>query len=77
MANRAADSARVKKPPSAGSQTTRVPKNALIAMAVIVVAMALLSIHANVQRFRRAKTDTIVITPAALPSASSSPSPDR
>jgi hypothetical protein len=48
----------------------RTPKNALIAIVVILVAMAIVALYANVQRFRRNKLETVIVTPAATPSPS-------
>jgi hypothetical protein len=52
------------------SRASTVPKPALIMMIVIVVAMALVSIYANVQHWRRDKLETVIITPAESPAAS-------
>lgn len=38
-------------------------------MSVILGAMAFVSIYANVQRWRRDKIETVIVTPAASPSA--------
>jgi cell division septal protein FtsQ len=51
------------------SHPARVPKSALIMMVVIIVAMALVSIYANVQSWRRSKIESVVVTPATSPSA--------
>ena len=45
-----------------------VPKIAVRMMIVILVAMALLSLYSNVQRWRRDKIETVIVTPAASPS---------
>jgi hypothetical protein len=37
-------------------------------MLVIIVAMALLALYANVQRWRRNKIETVIVIPAASPS---------
>jgi hypothetical protein len=37
-------------------------------MLVIIVAMALLALYANVQRWRRDKIETVIVIPAASPS---------
>ena len=51
------------------SRPARVPKSALIMMGVIVAAMALVSIYANVQSWRRGKIESVVVTPVASPTA--------
>jgi hypothetical protein len=38
---------------------------------VILAVMALVAIYANVQRLRRAKIETVIVTPIATPSPSS------
>ena len=38
-------------------------------MAVIIAAMALVSIYANVQSWRRDKIESVVVTPVASPTA--------
>jgi hypothetical protein len=37
-------------------------------MIAILVAMALLSLYSNVQRWRRDKVETVIVMPAASPS---------
>ncbi len=49
---------------------SQVPRVALVIMLVIVVAFALVSLYANVQRFRRDKIESTTTTPAASPTAS-------
>ncbi len=39
-------------------------------MIVIVFVLALVAVYANVQRWRRDKLETVIITPAASPAAS-------
>ena len=39
-------------------------------MIVIVFVLALVAVYANVQRWRRDKLETVIITPAASPTAS-------
>jgi hypothetical protein len=57
------------------SESPSVSKGARKLMLVILGAMLLLSLYANVQRWRRAKIEKVIFTPAAaLPSASPSPS---
>lgn len=36
-------------------------------MLVILIAMLLLSLYANVQRWRRARIETAIVTPTATP----------
>ena len=38
------------------------------AIIVVLIVMALLSIYANVQRFRRDKIETVIVTPVETPS---------
>jgi hypothetical protein len=45
--------------------TSRVSKDAIAAMLVIVIVMAFVAIYANVQRWRRDKLEQVIITPAA------------
>ena len=42
------------------------------AIIVVLAVMALLSLYANVQRFRRAKIETVIVTPVETPSPSPS-----
>ena len=42
-------------------------------MLVILVTMALLSVYANVQRLRRDKLETVIVTPIATPTPANSP----
>jgi hypothetical protein len=51
------------------THSERVPKSTLIIMGVILAAMAFVSIYANVQRWRRDKIESVIVTPAAAPSA--------
>ncbi len=39
-------------------------------MIVIVFVLALVAVYANVQRWRRDKLETVIITPAVSPTAS-------
>ena len=48
-------------------RSSRVPKNALAVMLVIIGALALLAIFANVQRFRRGHVETVAVRLAASP----------
>jgi hypothetical protein len=49
--------------------STRVPRIAVKIMIVVFIAMALLSIYSNVQRWRRDKVETVIVMPAASPSS--------
>jgi hypothetical protein len=46
------------------------PNVAIRAIIVILVTMALLAIYSNVQKLRRDKLETIIVTPVATPSPS-------
>ncbi len=50
--------------------TSRVCKDAIVAMIVIVAVMAFVAIYANVQRWRRDKLEKVIIIPAASPTPS-------
>jgi hypothetical protein len=53
---------------------TRAPRSGLILMLIIVVAVALVAIYANVQKARRDKIEKLTITPTTeSPTASPSP----
>jgi hypothetical protein len=56
-------------------QPSRVSRGALRLIMVILAALILLSLYANVQRLRRDKVETVTFTPAAAPSASPSVAP--
>jgi hypothetical protein len=49
-------------------QPERVPRIALKAMGLILFVMLLLALYTNVQRWRRDKLETVIVTPAASPS---------
>jgi len=49
--------------------SSRVPKSGVVLMLVIVVAMALLALYANLQRFRRDQVETVIVKAAPSPSA--------
>ena len=53
------------------------PRSGLRFMALFLIVMALLSIYSNVQKTRRAKIETVTITPAESPALTpmASPSP--
>jgi len=46
---------------------------AIRAMIVVLATLALVAIYANVQRLRRDKIETVIVTPIATPSPSASP----
>ncbi|TMP92937.1 MAG: hypothetical protein E6L07_11095 [Verrucomicrobia bacterium] len=50
--------------------SSQVPKSGVVLLLVIVVAMALLALYANLQRFRRDQVETVIVKPAPLSSAS-------
>ena len=53
---------------------TRAPRSGLILMLIIVVAVALVAIYANVQKARRDKIEKVTIIPVSeSPTASPSP----
>ena len=53
---------------------TRAPRSGLILMFVIVIALALVAIYANVQKARRDKIETVTIIPVSeSPTATASP----
>jgi hypothetical protein len=39
-------------------------------MAIILIALALIAVYANVQKFRRDKVETVTVTPVAPPAPS-------
>jgi hypothetical protein len=51
---------------------SRVSKEAVRLMIVILIAMSFLALYANVQKFRRAKIEEVQVTPYAV----SSPAPE-
>jgi hypothetical protein len=59
------DNSPVNAPP-----TSRVSKDAVVAMLVVIVVMAFVAIYANVQRWRRDKLEHVIIIPAASPTPS-------
>jgi len=50
----------------------KLPPIAIRAMIIVLAAMLLVAIHANVQRFRRDKIETVIVTPMATPEPSPS-----
>ena len=51
-------------------KTERVPARGLGMIAIILITIALLALYANVQKFRRDKIETVIVTPLATPTAS-------
>jgi hypothetical protein len=49
-------------------QSESVPRIALKAMALVLFVLLLLALYANVQRWRRDKLETVIVTPAGSPS---------
>jgi hypothetical protein len=49
-------------------QPSRVPKNGVVLILIILGSMALLAVYANIQRFRREQVESVVIQ-ATSPSA--------
>ena len=43
---------------------------AIRAVVIILIAMALLAVYANVQKFRRATLEKVIVTPVATPAPS-------
>jgi len=50
-----------------------VPPGGIIVMAIVLVAMALLALYANVQKWRRNQIEKVIVTPVAT--ATPSPTP--
>jgi hypothetical protein len=61
------------QPPRENTRPSSAPKSALVLMVVIVVTMALVAIYANVQKWRRDKLETVIVTPIATPSPAAPP----
>jgi hypothetical protein len=49
------------------SPTPRVPKTAILLMAVSVIGMAMLAVFANVQRFRRDAVEVVAVKSTTSP----------
>ena len=47
------------------SPSQPVPKGGMIVIAIILVSMALLALYSNVQKLRRDKIETVIVTPVA------------
>ena len=53
----------------------KLPPIAIRAMIIVLAAMLLVAIHANVQRLRRDKIETVTVTPMATAAPTPSPTP--
>ena len=63
----------VNEPPPAG-ESSRAPRAGLRLMIIIVIALALVALYANVQKARRHEIEKVTIIPvSAAPSSSPSP----
>jgi hypothetical protein len=49
--------------------SSRVAKSGVVLMLIILGSMALLTVYANIQRFRRDQVETVIVTLATSPSA--------
>jgi hypothetical protein len=49
--------------------SSRVPKGGVVLMLIILGSMAVVAAYSNIQRFRREKIETLIVTPATSPSA--------
>jgi hypothetical protein len=58
--------------PSETPPLSKAPTAALVLMAIILTGMLAVSIYSNVQRWRRDKIDTVIVTPVPTPTASAS-----
>jgi hypothetical protein len=59
----------MKLPEPSDPVPTKVPTAALVMMVTVLAGMSLVSIYSNVQRLRRDKIETVVVTPVATPTA--------
>ena len=48
----------------------RTPPGGMFVMAAILIALALVALYANVQKFRRDKIETVIVTPLVTPTPS-------
>jgi hypothetical protein len=62
------------QPPDEEPRPSLASTGALVLMLAAIVAVALIALYANVQRWRRVKIETVTITPASSPAISPSPS---
>ncbi|PZR73056.1 MAG: hypothetical protein DLM73_11565 [Chthoniobacterales bacterium] len=62
--------------PEKNSEASRAPRTGVRLMIVIVIAMALLAVYANVQKYRRDKIESVTIIPVSTATpAAPSPAP--
>ena len=59
--------------PTVPDDDPKVSPLALRAIIVVLATLALVAIYANVQRLRRDKIETVIVTPIATPSPSATP----
>jgi len=55
----------------------KLPPIAIRAVVVMLAVFGLVAIYSNVQRFRRDKIETVIVTPIATPVPSASPTPGQ
>jgi uncharacterized protein involved in exopolysaccharide biosynthesis len=58
--------------PPENPPSPKAPTAALVVMAVILIGMLMVAIYSNVQRWRRDKIETVIVTPIPTPSATAS-----
>ena len=58
--------------PPENPPSPKAPGVALVLMAIILAVMLSVSIYSNVQRWRRDKIETVIVTPVPTPTASAS-----
>jgi cell division septal protein FtsQ len=58
--------------PPENPPSSKAPTAALVVMAVILIGMLMVAIYSNVQRWRRDKIETVIVTPIPTPSATAS-----
>jgi ABC-type sugar transport system permease subunit len=56
-------------PPSPDAPSSKVSKAALLVMVTVLVGMLVVAIYSNVQRWRRDRIETVIVTPVATPTA--------
>ncbi len=57
------------------SPSEQVPARGLVVVAIILVAFALLALYANIQKFRRDRIETVIVSPVATPTPSPANAP--
>ena len=55
--------------PPDDAPSAKAPKAALVMIIAILAGMIAVSIYSNVQRWRRDKIETVIVTPVATPTA--------